>query len=51
VAGIPSEPFTYYFGATGGGLWKTKDGSLNWTNVSDGFFRTGSVGIPFILIK
>ncbi len=44
VAGILSEPFTYYFGATGGGLWKTEDGGLNWTNVSDGFFRTGSVG-------
>ena len=44
VAGIPSEPFTYYFGATGGGLWKTVDGGLNWTNVSDGFFKTGSVG-------
>jgi photosystem II stability/assembly factor-like uncharacterized protein len=44
VAGIPSQPDTYYFGATGGGVWKTGDGGLNWHCVSDGFFRTGSVG-------
>ncbi len=25
VAGVPSEPKTYYFGATGGGVWKTTD--------------------------
>jgi len=44
VAGIPSQPQTYYFGATGGGVWKTEDGGLNWKCISDGFFRTGSVG-------
>ncbi|MDH4272400.1 MAG: glycosyl hydrolase, partial [Candidatus Aminicenantes bacterium] len=44
VAGIPNQPDTYYFGATGGGVWKTEDGGLNWKCVSDGFFRTGSVG-------
>lgn len=44
VAGVSSLPFTYYFGATGGGLWKTEDGGLNWKPVSDGFFKTGSVG-------
>jgi photosystem II stability/assembly factor-like uncharacterized protein len=44
VAGIPSQPYTYYFGATGGGVWKTEDGGLNWECVSDGFFNTGSVG-------
>ena len=44
VAGIPSQPYTYYFGVTGGGVWKTEDGGLNWKCVSDGFFRTGSVG-------
>ena len=44
VAGIPSKPYTYYFGATGGGVWKTEDGGLNWKPVSDGFFKTGSVG-------
>jgi photosystem II stability/assembly factor-like uncharacterized protein len=44
VAGIPSQPFTFYMGATGGGVWKTSDGGVSWANVSDGFFRTGSVG-------
>jgi photosystem II stability/assembly factor-like uncharacterized protein len=44
VAGIPGQPYTYYFGATGGGVWKTEDGGLNWKCISDGFFRTGSVG-------
>ena len=44
VAGVPSQPYTYYFGATGGGVWKTEDGGLNWRPVSDGLFKTGSVG-------
>ena len=44
VAGVPSQPNVYYFGATGGGVWKTTDGGANWENVSDGFFKTGSVG-------
>jgi photosystem II stability/assembly factor-like uncharacterized protein len=44
VAGIASQPFTYYFGGTGGGVWKTEDGGMSWRNVSDGFFKTGSVG-------
>jgi len=44
VAGIPDQPYTYYFGATGGGVWKSTDGGMNWNNVSDGFFKTGSVG-------
>jgi len=44
VAGIPGQPYTYYFGVTGGGVWKSEDGGMNWFNVSDGFFKTGSVG-------
>jgi len=44
VAGVPSQPHTYYFGATGGGVWKTEDGGLNWRPISDEFFKTGSVG-------
>ncbi|MBS1812213.1 MAG: glycosyl hydrolase [Acidobacteria bacterium] len=44
VAGITSQPNVYYFGATGGGVYKTTDGGVNWLNVSDGFFGTGSVG-------
>lgn len=44
VAGHPSDDFTYYQGTAGGGVWKTTDGGLNWANISDGFFQTGSVG-------
>ncbi|MGH9943309.1 MAG: WD40/YVTN/BNR-like repeat-containing protein [Pyrinomonadaceae bacterium] len=44
VAGVASQPLVYYFGATGGGVWKTTDGGANWEPVSDGFFGTGSVG-------
>jgi photosystem II stability/assembly factor-like uncharacterized protein len=43
VEGIISQPNTYYFGATGGGVWKTIDGGQTWKNVSDGFFG-GSIG-------
>jgi photosystem II stability/assembly factor-like uncharacterized protein len=44
VAGVARQPFTFYFGATGGGVWKTEDGGLSWRNVSDGYFKTGSIG-------
>ena len=44
VAGDPVNKMTFYQGATGGGVWKTDDGGLNWRNISDGFFHTGSVG-------
>ncbi|HEV8486949.1 MAG TPA: glycosyl hydrolase, partial [Blastocatellia bacterium] len=44
VAGVTSQPNVYYFGATGGGVWKTTDGGVNWLPVSDSFFKTGSVG-------
>jgi photosystem II stability/assembly factor-like uncharacterized protein len=44
VTGIPDEPFTFYMGTTGGGVWKTTDGGVTWDNVSDGFFKVGSIG-------
>lgn len=44
VAGHKDQPYTYYFGATGGGVWKTDDGGSTWTNVSDGFLKVGIVG-------
>jgi photosystem II stability/assembly factor-like uncharacterized protein len=43
VTGLPGDRNTYYFGSTGGGVWKTTDGGLTWKNVSDGFFG-GSIG-------
>ena len=42
--GVPSNPRVYYMGASGGGVWKTEDAGTTWKNVSDGFFKTGSVG-------
>ncbi|HEX8354150.1 MAG TPA: hypothetical protein VF611_14680 [Pyrinomonadaceae bacterium] len=44
VAGVPSQPFVYYFGATGGGVWKTTDGGATWEPLGDQTFKTGSVG-------
>ena len=38
AVGVPGDPLTYYFGGTGGGVFKTSDAGHNWTNVSDGFF-------------
>ncbi|HWQ16118.1 MAG TPA: glycosyl hydrolase [Roseiflexaceae bacterium] len=44
VAGDPRQPAVFYFGSTGGGVWKTTDAGQYWVNVSDGFFRRASVG-------
>ena len=44
VAGDPSEPAVFYFGAAAGGIWKTGDAGVTWTNVSDGYVKTSSVG-------
>jgi len=44
AVGVHNDPMTYYFGSVGGGIWKTNDGGLEWTNVSDGYFKMGSVG-------
>ena len=44
VAGIPGQPLTYFAGYTGGGLWRTDDAGISWRNVSDGFFKTSSIG-------
>lgn len=35
AAGIPGDPTTYYFGATGGGVWKSTDGAMTWSPVFD----------------
>ncbi|MCY3574673.1 MAG: glycosyl hydrolase [Chloroflexi bacterium] len=44
VAGHPSEIGTFYFGACAGGVWKTDDAGQYWQNITDGYFKTGSVG-------
>ena len=43
AAGIPGDPTTYYFGATGGGVWKSTDGAISWSPVFDKE-GTGSIG-------
>ncbi len=44
ATGVVGNINTYYMGTTGGGLWKTDDMGITWNNISDGFFKTGSVG-------
>jgi photosystem II stability/assembly factor-like uncharacterized protein len=44
VAGTVAAPNTFYLGATGGGVWKSEDYGTTWNNVSDGFFKTPSIG-------
>ena len=44
VSGVRGDRRTYYMGACGGGVWKTTDAGGSWKNISDKFFRTGSVG-------
>ncbi|MEP6620238.1 MAG: hypothetical protein ABJE47_13025 [bacterium] len=44
VAGVPQEPATFYFGSTGGGVWKTIDGGIGWKNITDGVFASASIG-------
>ena len=49
--GVVGNSFTYYMGTTGGGIWKTEDAGQTWNNVSDGFFKTGSVGAVAVSIS
>jgi photosystem II stability/assembly factor-like uncharacterized protein len=44
VAGDPTPTNVFYFGAVAGGVWKTVDAGVTWTNVSDGYFKSSSVG-------
>jgi photosystem II stability/assembly factor-like uncharacterized protein len=44
VAGVIGERYTYYHGATGGGVWKTTDGGMSWFPVADSALGAGSIG-------
>ena len=44
VAGHADQPHTFYFGGTGGGVWKTTDGGLTWWPMTDSTRMAGSVG-------
>lgn len=43
VTGVPGKPDLFYFGAAGGGVWRTQNGGKTWENISDGYFG-GSIG-------
>ncbi len=43
-SGVIGQPYTYYMGSTGGGVFKTNDAGITWKNISDNFFKTGTVG-------
>jgi len=43
VTGVPGKPNLFYFGSSGGGVWRTTDAGNSWENISDGFFG-GSIG-------
>jgi len=47
AAGVPGDPTTYFFGATGGGVWKSTDGAMTWSSVFDkeGTSAIGSIAV------
>lgn len=44
IEGIPGQPFTFFMGATGGGVWKTDDAGQTWNPIGDGQIKAGSIG-------
>src|SRR4029450_13926201 len=44
VSGVKGRTKEAYFGAVGGGLWKTIDGGVRWSPVTDGQIKSASVG-------
>ena len=44
VSGVKGRPQEAYFGAVGGGLWKTTNGGNDWLPVTDGQIGSTSVG-------
>jgi len=44
ATGVVGDPKTYYMGTVGGGVWKTDNMGITWRNISDGWFKTATVG-------
>ncbi|MBP6402325.1 MAG: glycosyl hydrolase [Bacteroidia bacterium] len=44
VSGVTDQPNVYYFGAVGGGIWKSEDYGQSWNCISDSTFHSSSVG-------
>ena len=44
VTGVGQQPSTFYFGSTGGGVWKTTDAGMTWHSTGDQAFASASIG-------
>ncbi len=44
ATGVPGQPHTFYFGSTGGGLWRSTDAGESWVNLTDGQIDAGGIG-------
>lgn len=44
VTGVRGNPQLYYMGAAGGGVWRTTNAGVTWENISDGYFKVGTIG-------
>jgi len=44
AVGVPGAPHLFYFGSTGGGVWKSDDAGESWANITDGQIAAGSIG-------
>ncbi len=44
VAGTDARPNEYWFGAVGGGAWKSTDGGTTWNPMTDGKITSSSIG-------
>lgn len=47
VSGVPGQPEVFYFGAVSGGVWKTTNGGVTWTPLTDKepFWSVGSIAV------
>ena len=45
ISGVVNNDQRFYAGYTGGGVWRTDDAGISWHNISDNFFKTGSIGM------
>jgi photosystem II stability/assembly factor-like uncharacterized protein len=45
ITGVVSNDQRFYAGYTGGGVWRTDDAGSSWHNISDGFFKVGTIGM------
>jgi photosystem II stability/assembly factor-like uncharacterized protein len=51
AAGVPGQPYVYYLGGTGGGVWKTVDGGMGWEPMTDDTDMAGSIGAIAVAVS